>query len=55
MYSYSYGCDETYCYPNSNVLQNKFGIRDIQELQELEKLHLKFSLKKMYFAVDTDA
>lgn len=37
MYSYSYGNDDVYCYKDSNVLKNKFGITDWDELQELER------------------
>lgn len=37
MYSYSYGNDDVYCYKNSNVLKNKFGIIEFDELQELER------------------
>lgn len=37
MYNYSYGYDEVYCYPNSNVLRNKFNIKNMCELQELER------------------
>jgi cell filamentation protein len=36
-YSYSYGNDKTYCYPNSNVLKNKFNITNADELAELER------------------
>ena len=29
--------DRIYCYPNSDVLINKIGIRDIERLMRLEK------------------
>ncbi|MCM1113246.1 MAG: hypothetical protein NC399_08350 [Muribaculum sp.] len=28
--------DELYCYPDSNVLKNKMGIRDLERLHEME-------------------
>ena len=36
-YSYSYGNDTVYCYPNSNVLRNKQNIKDVDELAEFER------------------
>ena len=35
-YSYSYGIDKTYCYPNG-TLKNKFNIMNADELAELER------------------
>ena len=32
-----YEGDDFYCYPNSNVLMNKLGIRDYDVLQEIER------------------
>ena len=32
-----YEGDDFYCYPNSNVLMNKFNIRDYESLQEIEQ------------------
>ena len=32
-----YEGDDFYCYPNSNVLMNKFDIRDYEKLQEIER------------------
>ena len=29
--------DELYCYPGSNVLRNKMGIRDMEQLHEMER------------------
>ncbi len=29
--------DELYCYPGSNVLKNKMGIRDMEQLHEMER------------------
>ena len=29
--------DELYCYPGSNVLKNKIGIRDLERLHEMER------------------
>lgn len=29
--------DELYCYPGSNVLKNKMGIQDIEQLHEIER------------------
>ena len=29
--------DELYCYPSSNVLRNKMGIRDMEQLHEMER------------------
>lgn len=31
------GFDKTYCYPDTNVLKNKFDIRDKEELQKIER------------------
>ena len=36
-YSYSYEFDERYCYPHSDVLMNKLGIRDAEELKKAER------------------
>lgn len=35
-YNYSYEYDIRYCYPNSNVLKNKLGIKDLDKLKEAE-------------------
>ena len=35
-YSYSYEFDERYCYPHSDVLMNKLGIRDAEKLKKAE-------------------
>ena len=32
-----YEGDDFYCYPNSNVLLNKFNIRDYEKLQGVER------------------
>jgi len=32
-----YEGDDFYCYPDSSVLMNKFGIRDSEKLQEIEQ------------------
>ncbi len=29
--------DELYCYPGSNILKNKMGIRDMEQLHEMER------------------
>lgn len=36
-YSYSYECDQRYCYPHSNVLINKLGIKDAEKLHIAER------------------
>lgn len=36
-YSYDYGQDTYYCYPNSNVLKNKLNIIDAEELKRAER------------------
>lgn len=36
-YSYSYAFDERYCYPHSDVLMNKLGIQDAEELKKAER------------------
>jgi len=36
-YKYYYEGAENYCYPNTNVLINKFGIKDIRKLENLER------------------
>ena len=36
-YDYSYECDAEYCYPNTNVLTNKFNITDINQLNIAER------------------
>jgi len=36
-YEYSYEWDQRYCYPYSNVLINKLGIRDAEKLQIAER------------------
>jgi cell filamentation protein len=36
-YEYSYEWDQRYCYPHSNVLINKLGIRDAEKLQIAER------------------
>lgn len=36
-YSYSYEFDERYCYPHSDVLMNRLGIRDAEELKKAER------------------
>lgn len=36
-YSYSYEWDERYCYPHSNVLKNKFGITNPDDLRDAER------------------
>lgn len=35
-YNYSYEYDIRYCYPNSNVLKDKLGIKDSDRLKEAE-------------------
>ena len=36
-YSYSYEFDERYCYPHSDVLMNRLGIQDAEELKKAER------------------
>lgn len=36
-YNYEYEWDSRYCYPNSNVLINKLGITDADELRIAER------------------
>ena len=36
-YSYSYEFDERYCYPHSDILMNKLGIRVAEELKKAER------------------
>lgn len=36
-YSYDYTWDERYCYPHSNVLKNKLGITDAEQLRTTER------------------
>lgn len=36
-YKYSYEFDNDYCYPNTNVLKNKLGIQDNDNLYEAER------------------
>lgn len=49
-YSYEYNeTDRSYCYPNTNVLKNKCGIRDADELYSMEReltMARYFSLEK---------
>jgi cell filamentation protein len=37
VYDYEYEWDSRYCYPGSNVLKNKLGIRDAEKLIEAER------------------
>lgn len=48
-YNYDYDWDERYCYPHSNVLINKLGIKDAQQLHvaEREITSLRISRAKM--------
>ena len=39
--------DEKYCYPNSNVLINKLGIRDFDKLQEAERKITRVKIAKI--------
>lgn len=36
-YEYEESSDKSYCYPNTNILKNKFDIRDIDVLHEAER------------------
>ncbi len=37
--------DELYCYPGTNVLKNKMGIRNIEQLHEMER---KLTMLRMF-------
>ena len=49
-YSYEYAWDEEYCYPNSHVLINRFGIADSEALsaaeREITSLKLAMAMQK---------
>ncbi|MEG2199414.1 MAG: cell filamentation protein Fic, partial [Anaerovorax sp.] len=49
-YSYGYAWDERYCYPNSNVLKNKLGITDADQLRTAEReiTSLRMASAKMH-------
>ena len=47
-YSYEYEWDNEYCYPNSNILRNKFNITNAEDLSvaEREITSLKIAVAK---------
>jgi len=51
-YSYSYGYDEKYCYPNTNVLKNKCNIEDANKLMRYEREISNIMVEEVYRKVD---
>ncbi len=47
-YSYTYEGSESYCYPGTNVLKNKLGIRDDNALTIAEREITSLKLLKLY-------
>ncbi|MBE6033774.1 Fic/DOC family protein [Aminipila sp.] len=44
IYDYSFQNDDKYCYPDSNVLRNKFNIKDLEELHRAERELTAFAI-----------